>query len=112
MVSSFYRLGPSFCRPASRRLPRITVPGADFDVRAPKITGAASKTVTAPKGTKTVRVRYAVKAIDAVDGAVATECRPRSSSTFKLGRTKVTCSATDSSGNTAKAQFTITVKRS
>ncbi len=36
----------------------------------------------------------------------------QSGSAFKVGRTKVTCSATDSSGNIARTQFTITVKRS
>ena len=90
----------------------ITVPGMEFDLAAPTIAGAVSKTVKAPKKAKSMRVRYTAKATDAVDGAVATKCTPRSGSTFKVGRTKVTCSATDSSGNMAKAQFTITVKRS
>ena len=58
-----------------------------------------------------MRVRYTVTATDAVDGAVAADCTPRSASAFRLGRTKVACFATDRSGNTAKAQFTITVKR-
>jgi hypothetical protein len=31
---------------------------------------------------------------------------------IKLGRTKVICSAADTSGNMARAQFAITVKRS
>ena len=56
--------------------------------------GAVSKTVKAPKKAKSMRVRYTVKATDAVDGAVATKCTPRSGSAFKVGRTKVTCSAT------------------
>jgi hypothetical protein len=90
----------------------ITVPGLDFDLTAPAIIGAVSKSVKAPKKAKSMRVRYAVKATDAVDGAVAAGCKPKSGSAFKVGRTKVVCSATDSSGNTAKAQFTITVKRS
>jgi hypothetical protein len=90
----------------------ITVPGMEFDLIAPTFKGAVSKTVKAPKKAKSMRVRYTAKATDAVDGAVAAKCTPRSGSTFKVGRTKVTCSATDSSGNTAKAQFAITVKRS
>ncbi len=90
----------------------ITVPGLEFDVAPPTMMGAVSKTVKAPRKAKSMRVRYTVKATDAVDGAVPTACKPRSGSAFKIGRTKVVCSATDSSGNTARAQFTITVRRS
>jgi hypothetical protein len=89
----------------------LTVPGLDFDLTRPVIQGAVSKTVRAPKNAKRMRVRYTVTARDAVDGAVAASCTPRSGAFFKLGRTKVTCSATDSSGNTRHAGFVITVKR-
>lgn len=89
----------------------LTVPGVDFDLTAPTLKGAVSKTVRAPKGVKRVRVRYLVTAIDDVDGSVVVSCTPRSGSFFPLGRTKVTCSASDSSGNTRQARFTITVKR-
>jgi hypothetical protein len=88
----------------------LTVPGLDFDTVPPAITGAAPKTVKAPKKAKSMRVRYVVMAKDAVDGAVSVACTPRSGSSFKRGRTKVSCSATDSSANTAKAAFTVTVK--
>ncbi len=90
----------------------ITVPGMEFDLTAPTIAGAVSKSVKAPRKAKSMRVRYTVKGTDAVDGAVAAICTPKSGSAFKVGRTKVTCSATDSSGNVARTQFTITVKRS
>jgi hypothetical protein len=89
----------------------ITVSGLDFDTTAPTFTGAVSKTVRAPKGAKQMRVRYAVTAKDAVDGLVSTACTPRSGSLFRRGRTKVTCAATDSSGNTANATFVVIVKR-
>ena len=72
---------------------------------------SASKTVRTTKGAKRMRVRYAAKAQDAVHGGVPVVCAPRSGSFFQLGRTKVTCSAVDSSGNSAHAAFTITVKR-
>jgi hypothetical protein len=88
----------------------LTVSGLDFDTAPPAITGAASKTVKAPKKAKRMRVRYVVTAKDAVDGAVSVACKPRSGSFFKRGRTKVSCSTTDSSGNTANAAFAITVK--
>ncbi|MFO7571999.1 MAG: HYR domain-containing protein [Gaiellaceae bacterium] len=89
---------------------RLVVPGLAFDLVPPRIAGAASRTVTAPKGASTARVTYAVRATDATDGSVATSCSPKSGSKFKVGRTRVTCTATDSSGNTRRAAFTITVR--
>ncbi|MGC8952805.1 HYR domain-containing protein, partial [Chloroflexus sp.] len=47
--------------------------------------------------------------VDAVSGAVAVTCTPASGSTFPLGTTTVTCTATDAAGNTASGSFTITV---
>lgn len=57
------------------------------------------------------RVRYTVKATDAVDASVTAACKPRSGSLFKVGHTTVKCSATESSANTATAKFAITVKK-
>lgn len=88
----------------------LTVPGLDFELTPPTIHGAVSKAVRAPKGAKRMRVPYTVTAQDAVDGSVPASCTPRSGGFFKLGRTKVTCSATDSSGNTRRARFEITVR--
>lgn len=89
----------------------LTVPGFEFDVVPPALRGAVSKTVRVAKRVKRVRVRYAVTAQDVVDGSVPVDCLPRSGSFFALGRTKVTCSATDSSGNEGEAPFTVTVRR-
>ena len=87
------------------------MPGLDFDVTAPTVNGAVRKTVQAPKKAKRARVTYTVTAKDTVDGAVPVVCKPRSGSFFKLGRTSVVCSASDKSGNTARATFVVTVKR-
>lgn len=90
----------------------LTVPGATFDVTAPSFTGARSKTVRVPKTARGIRVRYAVvTARDIVDGSIPVTCTPRSGSFFEVGRTLVSCSATDSSGNTATTRFAVTVKR-
>lgn len=89
----------------------LTVPGYTFDTTAPVISGAKAKTVKASKGAKRVRVKYRVTAQDPGSGSVPVTCRPRSGSRFRLGRTAVTCTATDAVGNTAKAHFRITVKR-
>lgn len=88
----------------------IDAPATTFDLTPPVIS-SASKTVRIAKGKKSVRVRYVVGAKDAVDGSVRAVCTPASGSLFKIGRTRVTCTATDSSANTATIGFAITVKR-
>lgn len=89
----------------------VVAPNVEFDLTPPTLVGATSKTVRAPKGAKSVRVTYKVTANDAVDGDVAASCAPRSGSRFTVGRTLVTCSASDSSANTATAKFRVTVRR-
>jgi HYR domain len=88
---------------------RLVVPGVQFNLTAPTIRGATSKTVRAPKGAKRARVTYAVTAEDDRNGRVPVSCTPRSGIRFKVGRTKVTCSATDGDGNTQTATFTVRV---
>jgi hypothetical protein len=89
----------------------LVVPGLDFDVTPPTLSGVVNKTVRARKGVKRVRVTYRVTARDDVDGVRPVSCRPRAGSLFKVGRTTVTCSATDTSANTATARFKVTVRR-
>jgi hypothetical protein len=88
----------------------LVAPEVEFDVTPPTLIGAKPKTVRAPKGAKRVRVTYAVSARDDVDGAVPVSCSPRSGTRFQIGRSVVTCSATDASANVRTAKFTITVK--
>ena len=88
----------------------LTVPGLEFDLTPPAIEGARAKQVRAAKKAKRVRVRYAVRAGDAVDGPVPVACKPRSGGFFKRGRTTVTCSATDTSANTSRARFAVIVR--
>jgi len=103
----------------------LTVPGHEFDLTPPTISGAVDKVVRTPKYkvvhltrrktkrvlVKYVRVGYQVTASDAVDGAVPPTCKPSSGSRFRVGRTTtVACSATDTSANAATAQFAVTVK--
>jgi hypothetical protein len=89
----------------------LVVPGLDFDLTPPTLTGPNSKTVRVPRRVKRVRVAYAFTAQDDVDGAVPVTCRPRSGSRFKIGRTQVRCSAIDTSGNESTATFAVTVRR-
>jgi hypothetical protein len=74
--------------------PVLTVPD-NFTVQTSKPSGAT--------------VTYSVSATDNVDGALTPSCTPASGTNFPVGATTVTCSATDSHGNTAQKTFTVTV---
>jgi hypothetical protein len=54
-------------------------------------------------------VSYASSAVDLVDGSVPTSCSTPSGSTFPLGVTTVTCSASDAHGNVGNASFDVAV---
>ena len=49
-------------------------------------------------------------AFDAADGLVPVFCEPSSGSFFPIGQTRVSCTATDSHGNSAHAEFFVTVE--
>jgi hypothetical protein len=78
------------------------------DTTPPVITVPASfsRNTQDPSGTT---VTYSASANDNVDGPLPVSCSPSSGSKFPVGQTTVTCSATDSHGNTAQKSFTITV---
>jgi HYR domain len=89
----------------------LVVPGFEFDLAPPTITGAADTSVRAPRTAQRIRVRYHVSARDDVDGALPVACKPKSGSFFRVGRrTIVRCSAKDTSANTQTARFAITVR--
>jgi hypothetical protein len=88
----------------------LTVPELEFDVTRPTLSGPTSRVVRAPRGAKFARVTFAVAARDDRDGALPVVCSRTSGSRFKVGSTRVTCSATDGSGNTGTAVLRITVK--
>jgi hypothetical protein len=89
----------------------LVVPGLEFDVTPPTLSGTKSKTVRTSSRAKRVRVTYKVTASDAVDGQVRVSCKPGSGARFPIGRTFVRCAATDSSGNASRATFVVKVKR-
>jgi hypothetical protein len=78
------------------------------DTTAPSVSvpGSASAEATGPGGAS---VAFSASATDAVDGSLGVSCSPSSGSTFALGTTTVTCSATDAHGNTGSASFGVTV---
>jgi hypothetical protein len=69
----------------------------------------ASVTVEANGPTGSVVNYTAPTANDAVDGPAVVTCNPSSGSTFPLGGTTVSCSATDGHGNTSTASFSVSV---
>ena len=75
--------------------PVLTVP-ADIVVDAASVSG--------------VSVSFVATASDAVDGVVTPVCAPASGSTFTIGTTTVTCTATDAALNTVSRSFTVTVR--
>ena len=80
------------------------------DTTAPSFTVPANVTVeaTGPGG---ANGSYDTPtATDIVDGTIQVHCDPASGSTFPVGSTTVTCTATDAHGNSASHSFTVTVQ--
>src|SRR5262245_55219921 len=88
----------------------LNVPGLTFDLAPPTLSGLVNRTSRARRGAKGVRVKYRVSARDLKDGSVPARCKPGSGTRFKVGRTVVKCSATDTSANTATGSFRVVVK--
>jgi HYR domain len=89
----------------------LDLPNGTFDITPPTISGAVSKHVRVARNAQRARVPYRVTAHDAVDGRVPVSCKPRLGTGFRIGRTRVTCSATDRSANKAIVRFTVSVAR-
>jgi hypothetical protein len=65
-----------------------------------------TREATGPTG---VPVSYSANATDAV-GVTSWSCTPASGSVFPIGKTTVTCTASDAAGNTSQASFDVTVQ--
>jgi hypothetical protein len=88
----------------------FTVTVVFSDTVAPTITGVPSNSRREANGPDGSVVSYvAPTAVDDVDGPLPVTCTPASGKTFRLGTTTVTCTATDSHGNSASASFQVTV---
>ncbi len=84
-------------------------PGEVQDTTPPVLSGANNVTVEAigPNGAV---AQFNVTANDVADGVRPVTCIPASGSTFPLGNTTVTCTASDTAGNTGTATFLVTVR--
>ena len=88
-----------------------TVDVTGCDQTAPLIIGTPSaQTVEATGPGGAVASWTDPTAHDAIDGDVPVSCQPPSGSTFVLGTTTVTCSASDQNGNVATSSFDVTVQ--
>ncbi len=90
-----------------------TTPPTSFSVTVRDTTGPAvsvpgDMTLDATSGAGR-DVTFSASANDAVDGGLSPSCTPSSGSTFPLGQTTVTCSATDNHSNTGSASFKVNV---
>src|SRR5439155_705636 len=79
------------------------------DTTPPTISVPADNLIAEATGPSGAAVSYSASASDVVDGAVTVTCNPASGTTFPLGATTVTCSATDAHGNSSAKTFTVTV---
>ena len=79
---------------------------ADTVAPALSLPGPITVTATSAAG---ATVTYTVTATDAVDATPTVTCSPASGSTFPMGTTAVSCTATDDSGNTSSGSFNVTV---
>jgi hypothetical protein len=107
-VDGSYEVTPA-ADPAYNTSPgKLTVMVQGPDVTDPTLSLPLSLTVEATSPAGAV-VTYSVSASDS-GGAVTVSCNPPSGSTFPLGATTVTCTATDASANTATGSFVVTVQ--
>ena len=79
-----------------------------MDTTPPVVTVPANMVLeaTGPSGAVAT---FSASAVDIVDGYITPTCTPASGSTFALGTTTVTCSATDAHNNTGHNSFTTTL---
>ncbi|MFN0111224.1 MAG: HYR domain-containing protein, partial [Blastocatellia bacterium] len=80
------------------------------DNQAPVVTcpGPISLTESSP-GSGSATATFSATANDVCDGTRTVTCSPASGSSFPVGVTTVTCSASDLSGNSGSCSFTVTV---
>ena len=79
------------------------------DTTAPTLTVPANITSIEATGPTGAIVTFVATAVDVADGMPSVVCTPASGSTFAIGTTTVSCTATDHSANATTKTFTVTV---
>jgi hypothetical protein len=78
--------------------------------RVPPTLTIPSDRIVAAVNASGAPVTFTVRANDVVDGPITPSCTAQPGATFPLGRTTVTCTAEDSSGNAVQGSFVIDVR--
>ena len=76
------------------------------DTTPPVVTAPAAQTLEATSSAGATSA-FSGTAVDDVDGSLSAPCAP---TTYPIGSSSVTCTATDAAGNSGSAQFTVTVQ--
>jgi hypothetical protein len=79
------------------------------DTTPPVIDAHATVTVQATNAHGAAVVYASPATLDAVSGAGLAVCAPASGSTFAVGTTAVSCTASDAAGNSSASSFAVTV---
>jgi hypothetical protein len=82
------------------------------DTTAPAILPHTDLSITTDNASGAVVTYFSPATVDAVDGAGTATCSPASGTTFPIGTTTITCTASDSHGNTAASTFLVRVELS
>jgi hypothetical protein len=93
----------------NKRTGAFDVTVGKWDETAPVVEAPADKTVEATGPSGAVVSFDAATATDDVDGPIDATCAPASGTRFALGKTTVTCTATDAAGNQGSDSLVITV---
>ncbi|HXI60656.1 MAG TPA: HYR domain-containing protein, partial [Polyangia bacterium] len=103
---------PGKCSGGGPVCPGVTpIPGCSTDTTPPVFTNVPGTIVAFATTTAGAKVSYTKPtATDAVDGVRPVTCTPASDSTFQPGKTTVSCTAADKSGNSKTVTFTIWVQ--
>jgi hypothetical protein len=62
-------------------------------------------------GAPTAPVHFAAPAVSGATAPVDVQCRPKSGSQFRVGKTTVVCEATDAQGRTGSCTTTVVVNK-
>jgi hypothetical protein len=81
-----------------------------LDTTPPRFSSVSDLDVVSDSGSDSAVTYTVPTASDLVDGSVAVSCTPTSGSSFALGTTNVSCSASDAAGNATSTQFSVTVR--
>lgn len=94
--------------PGEGKVALLKIPSCG-DTTAPTISCPSDLVVSTDPGQSAAVVNYTMTADDDNPG-VTVMCSPASGSTFPIGETLVSCTATDAAGNTASCEFTVLVE--